>query len=39
LPLKRVLSGQKGDEKIGVTETYDIRVNGKIEASKFELPK
>ena len=39
LPLKRVLNGQKGDEKFEVTETYDIRLNGKIEASKFELPK
>jgi outer membrane lipoprotein-sorting protein len=44
LPLQRTLSGKalsdKEDEgEIRLTETYDIRVNGKIEASKFQLPK
>jgi outer membrane lipoprotein-sorting protein len=39
MPLKRVLSVKHGEEAVQVTETYDIHINGKIDASKFELPK
>ena len=39
LPLKRVLSVKHGEEKVQVTETYDIHINDKIDASRFELPK
>jgi outer membrane lipoprotein-sorting protein len=39
LPLKRVLSFKNANESRRVTETYQIRVNGKIDLKKFELPK
>lgn len=39
LPLKRVLSSKIGNESLRVTETYQIRVNGKIDGKNFELPK
>jgi RNA polymerase sigma factor (sigma-70 family) len=39
LPLKRVLSSQMGNESLRVAETYQIRLNGKIDGKKFELPK
>jgi outer membrane lipoprotein-sorting protein len=39
LPLKRVLTSKNNNESLRVTETYQIRVNGKIDGKKFELPK
>ena len=39
LPVKRVITVQEGDEKTQLTETYDIRINAKIDAKEFELPK
>jgi outer membrane lipoprotein-sorting protein len=39
LPLKRVLSSRLANESMRITETYRIRVNGKIDGKKFELPK
>jgi outer membrane lipoprotein-sorting protein len=39
LPLKRVLTSKNGNESLRVTETYRIRINGKIDGKKFELPK
>jgi len=39
MPLKRVLSVKHGEETVMVTETYDIHINDKIDASRFELPK
>jgi len=39
LPLKRVLSAKAGKAEFRITETYQIRVNGKIDGKRFELPK
>jgi outer membrane lipoprotein-sorting protein len=39
LPLKRILTGEEGNEKITVTETYQIQLNPQIDAKKFVLPK
>jgi outer membrane lipoprotein-sorting protein len=39
LPVKRVLKGEKGDEKVTITETYTFHLNPTIDAKKFELPK
>jgi outer membrane lipoprotein-sorting protein len=39
LPLKRVLSFKNDNESLRVTETYQIRVNCRIDGKKFELPK
>lgn len=39
LPLKRVLSTKNGNESLRITETYQIRINGKIDGKRFELPK
>jgi outer membrane lipoprotein-sorting protein len=40
LPLKRVVSPNPDDAKSAVTETYgQIRLNGRIDSKKFELPK
>ena len=39
LPLKRVLSSKNANESLRITETYRIRVNGKIDGKKFELLK
>jgi hypothetical protein len=40
LPLKRVLTGKKGDDKVTITETYSkMKIDAKIDPKKFELPK
>ena len=39
LPLKRVMSGQKGKEKVRITETYEVKVDEKVDDQKFALPK
>jgi outer membrane lipoprotein-sorting protein len=39
LPLKRVLTVAQGNDRGTITEIYEVRVNGKIDAKKFELPK
>jgi outer membrane lipoprotein-sorting protein len=39
LPLKRVFSSKNDNESLRITETYQIRLNSKIDGKKFELPK
>jgi outer membrane lipoprotein-sorting protein len=40
LPLKRVVTVMKGDEKGTITETYSkLKIDEKIDPKKFELPK
>jgi outer membrane lipoprotein-sorting protein len=40
LPLKRTLSAEVGGERFTLTETYsDFRLNPKLDARTFELPK
>jgi outer membrane lipoprotein-sorting protein len=39
MPLKRVLISKNDNESLRITETYQIRLNVKIDEKNFELPK
>jgi outer membrane lipoprotein-sorting protein len=40
VPLKRVLTGEKGKDTVTITETYTkVEIDGKIDLKMFELPK
>ena len=39
LPLKRSISMTDKAEPFQIVEAYDIRINGKVDTSKFEIPK
>jgi hypothetical protein len=39
LPVKRLVTGGEGEEKLAYCETYNLTLDGKLDPKMFELPK